>query len=242
MLITSVVLPSPDPGRLVSFYSEVLGLPTAGSVVTAGHSTIRVVDGPTAPGSHHLAFSVPLGKVPATRTWLANRAELLVRDGRDLFTFDPPFGPAESLYFADPDGSVLELIGRDGPSPAAGSGFDPIVDITGVAEVAIPVAAVPEAVDLLTTLWSLPPVLASPEFAAVGDRAGMFILVRPERPWFPTADRLPNLTPLAIDVDTGHSGGPRTLIFANQTTATATASVTERADQGRTTPLDGPRD
>lgn len=224
MILVSIMLPSPDPRRLADFYQDVLELPTrqVGDVfdVRVGQSTLRLSSGPDRDESHHLAFTIPTSKLPAAKTWLSDRVELLSRDGRTEFTFDPPFGPAVSVYFIDPDGSILELIARDWPVPGGGSNFDPVADIAVVGEAAIPITSVSDGVDQLGRLWGLQPILDSPEFAAVGDHHGMFILVKPQRPWFPTENQLPNTSPLTISVDLGTGLQVPPITFANGSVAT----------------------
>ena len=48
----------------------------------------------------------------------------------------------------------------------------------------------------------------------------MFILVAPERVWFPTNDRVPNAAPLAIDITTGGNAAGSSVRFSNHTVAT----------------------
>lgn len=225
MDITSLVLPSPDPRRLAMFYRETLRLPTTEVgdgvfEVMAGHSVLRVIAGPRLPGAHHLAFAIPTAKFASAKAWLGARTELLTREGQDEFEFEPPFGPARSVYFSDPDGTVLELIARRWPTPSEGDDFDPVGDIGGLAEIAVPVTSVRAAVEHLAQRLDLQAVLDGEEFAAVGDARGMFILVTPERAWFPTNDRVPNPAPLAIDITTSGNSDGSSVRFSNHTVAT----------------------
>lgn len=225
MNLTSLSLPSPDPSRLAAFYQETLGFPTKRVTdgifeVRAGHSLIRVVAGSATPGSHHFAFTIPMQKFATAKAWLAARTELLSREGRDEFHFDPPFGPARSIYFSDPDRSILELIARQWLKPSDRDHFDPVGDIAGIGEIAVPVTSVPDAVDQLTRQWKLQPVLDGRDFAAVGDAHGMFILVTPNRVWFPTDGKLPNAAPLDIGVRIDSLDRAKSVLFSNQTVAT----------------------
>lgn len=224
MLLTSVTLSSRHPHRLASFYEQTLHFPTrqvseASFKVKVGHSLLRLVNGPTGPGSHHLAFTIPAPKLAAAKAWLGARTELYVRDGQDQFHFDPPFGPADSVYFGDPDGSVLELIARAWPTATADDGFNPVGDIAGLGEVAVPVTSVQVAVQQLMQR-NLAPVLIGQEFAAIGDDHGMFILVTPERVWFPTEDRRPNSAPLQVRASVVQPDSAELIRFSNDTVAT----------------------
>jgi hypothetical protein len=224
MDFTQLTVPSANPARLATFYRELLQLPvttvTDGFNVTVGRTHLHVTGGPDTGRSHHFAFTIATARFASAKAWLTSRTPLLARDGQDEFHFDAPFGPADSVYFSDPDGSVLELIARDSAPNTDGGGFQPARDIVGLGEVAVPVASVPVAVEQLNRRWGLEAILSGPDFAAVGDHRGMFILATPNRPWLPTTDRLPNPTPLQVEATFERDVAP--FEFSNHTTATST--------------------
>ena len=218
MRIRRVRLESANLVETARFYAD-LGLPTTAGATSAqvqiGRTVLTLVSGPSAAtGAHHLALTVPREALPRARALLGAQAPLRSRDGIDQFHLDPPFGPADSVYVDDPDGTLLELIGRDRPHHH--DDVDLGRDVLGVGEVAIPVDSVPEAVDRLRSERGLDPVIDGAEFAAVGDHDGMIILVAPNRSWFPTEDRYPNPTPLVITID---AVGPP-MVFSNGTVLT----------------------
>ena len=204
MWINDVTLPSPSPADLGRWYAN-LGFPVSSAggdtlQVRLGRSTLHLVPGPPPTGSHHLAYSVPSAALTAAGEQVKGHAELLERDGVHEFHFDPPFGPADSIYFLDPDGSLVEFIGRERPHPF--KGFDASRDVISIAEAAAPVDSVPSAAADLREIRGLSTVLAGPDFAAVGDHDGMLIIVSGGRTWFPTDHLIPETTPLGITVDT----------------------------------------
>lgn len=203
MKITALTLPSPDPSGLSRFYAHfgfrVRTVDNGPPLIEIGHTRVTIIAGPPPSGSHHLALTIPSAVLTSAREHLAAQAAIRVHQGADQFHFEPPFGPADSVYADDPDGLLLELIARD--RPHRGHGFIATRDVLGVGEVAVPVESVPAAVDQLRRDRGLSAVLSGPEFAAVGDHDGMLILTTPDRIWFPTDDRRPELTPLAVQIE-----------------------------------------
>ncbi len=94
---------------------------------------------------------------------------------------------AESVYFADPAGNILEFIahhplrnGRPGP-------FSP-EDLLSVSEIGLVVPDTKDALDRLAEIDLAPFKPPYDSFAAVGDAYGLFIVVTPGRVWLPTED------------------------------------------------------
>jgi catechol-2,3-dioxygenase len=212
--IQHVRLESASLGKAARFYAD-LGLSTEVDATSAhvrvGRSVLTLVPGMRTTGAHHIALTVPSAVLPQARARLSTLTSLRARDGVDQFHLDPPFGPADSVYADDPDGTLLELIGRDRPHDH--DDVNLARDVLAIGEVAIPVESVPEAVNRLRGERGLDTVIDGAEFAAVGDHDGMIILVAPDRRWFPTDDRYPNLTPLQITID---AVGPP-IVFSNGT-------------------------
>src|SRR4029450_7709508 len=119
MLIRQVELPVSDALEAARFYGEVLDLPTqaGGAVVEVqvGLSGLLLVPGPVEPGAYHCAITVPKDRFAEAKTWLQERVSPLEREGLDEFTLEAPWN-SKSLYFAGPDGILLELIARHDPA------------------------------------------------------------------------------------------------------------------------------
>lgn len=189
MQITDVTIQTAHQDALHRFYADTLGLPVSdtgdGFVATIGATalTITHADSGTAP-AYHLAFTIPRNRLALAKTWLAARTPLLTdADGQDEFRFDS--WEATAVYFADPAGTIHELIAWESlPNDAEGP-FGP-GHLLCVSEVGLVVDDVPATVARLGELgfatyhddWS-------PDFAPVGDPTGRLIVVQTNRPWFP---------------------------------------------------------
>src|SRR4051795_7631562 len=171
MRITALTPAEPGPAALGAFHAQfglrVRTVYDGPPVIEIGRTRVTVTAGPRPSGAHHLALTIPFAALPFARERLAAQAPIRVHHGSDQFHFEPPFGPAGSIYADDPDGGLLELIARD--RPHRGNGFIPARDVMGVGEVAVPVESVPAAVQQLRSDRGLPALLNGPEFAAVGD-------------------------------------------------------------------------
>ncbi|MDG2523843.1 hypothetical protein P6166_00515 [Stenotrophomonas sp. HITSZ_GD] len=194
MRLLHLLLPSLDPAASAAFYRDVLELPVDGQRVRAGWSTIDLVPANGAVGCLHLAFNVPPPRFAAAAEWLAARVPLL-RDplGQARFRLEGAW-QSESVYFAGPDGAVLELIARralgegarrDGPFNGA--------EIQCLSEVGLPSADVAAVTRSLGNHFDARPLggEASDEFAPLGDHLGMLIVVERRRRWFPERRQLP---------------------------------------------------
>lgn len=193
MRLLHLLLPSLDPAASAAFYRNVLDLPVQGCRVRAGWSEIELVPAVDAVGCVHLAFNVPWPRFEAAAAWLAARVPLL-RDplGKARFPRDGAW-QSESVYFAGPDGAVLELIARrplggrirhDGPFSGA--------EIQCLSEVGLPSADVATVTRSLGNHFGAHPLApASAEFAPLGDHEGLLIVVASQRRWFPERRQRP---------------------------------------------------
>lgn len=193
MEITALTLPAADLGEVRSYYSEVLGLPLLedrGALeVPIGGTRVRFEPGTGAAAHDHLAFDIPAPRFADAKAWLRSRVELLALDGEDEFE-GPDGWNSRSLYFPGPAGSILELIARRDLPAVERPGPFTARDLLRVSEVGI---AVPDVLDAVAAASGAGlPVFGAgpdPEFTPVGDQAGLLVLVRPGRRWYPTDDR-----------------------------------------------------
>ena len=217
MLISQVELPVSNAVEAAHFYGDVIGLPTRtgdGVVeVDVGLSMLLLHPGPVKPGAYHCAITVPEDRFAEAKAWLQERVPLLERDGLDEFTLRAPWN-SQSLYFAGPDGILLELIARH-DLPASSSGRFSSADLLRISEIGLAVPDVPAAVGTLQNAFGLPVFgTAAAEFTPLGDHDGLLIVVRQGRPWFPTTTVTPSLGPLAVTVELP-SGGKSLALTAN---------------------------
>jgi catechol 2,3-dioxygenase-like lactoylglutathione lyase family enzyme len=178
------------------FYRDTLGLDTAleGStlVVQAGTTRLRFV--PAKGGAepmYHFAFMIPENKLDRTIEWMKGRAPLQPhRNGGIVFHFRR--WNAHSIYFFDPAGNLAEFIAHHELPTSAPGDFSP-KDILSTCEIGLVAPEVNSLRKELETHLGLTPFLsASPGFAPIGDRHGLFICVKEHRIWL--ASEIPALT------------------------------------------------
>lgn len=210
MRLSAVTLPVPDVSDAVSFFGGILGLPVESSdtaaLVHVGPTCLRFQASSEARSSHHLAITIPVGKLAAGKAWLRDKTHLLSLSGQDEFEGRRAWN-SRSVYFAGPHESVLELIERrelanSTPGPFSSS------DLLCISEVGIAVEDVLGTSEILKTEAGVLPYGGPPahDFAAVGDVHGLLILVSPGRPWLPTADRLVAAVPTSVTAYDGPTG------------------------------------
>jgi catechol-2,3-dioxygenase len=181
MRIQHLLLPSHDPQAATAFYRDVLQLPLRNGALQAGWSRIQLVQAKQAAGSLHLAFNVAHARLQS-----------------------------QSVYFAGPDASVLELIARR----PLGLHTEHDGDFSGsqiqcLSEVGLPCSDVAAVTARIHAQFAATP-LAAPEegFAAVGDHHGLLILVADQRRWFPQNRQLPSAAGVQIRVQCAQACTP----------------------------------
>lgn len=211
MHLTRISLPVRDATVVATFYADVLGLSVrrrGGTVLaTVGSTELELRESlPATAGVHHLAFTVPTGKLTAGKLWLHDRAALLTLDGQDEFETSPSWN-ARSVYFEGPEGTVLELIERRDLDNATPGSFSS-ADLLSVSEVGISVPDVQAVAGQLSSDAGIHPYGGAPgdAFAAVGDVHGLLILVTEGRPWFPTVDRVAAVAPTSVEASGARVG------------------------------------
>lgn len=203
MRITRITLPSIDVDACLAFYRDVMQLRTLNHTVQVGWTRIDIVPAAEDTGSVHLAFNIPRNRFAAACAWVAERA-MLLRDpmGEERFHLDGAW-QSDSVYFAGPHGSVLELIARhpldlDGPRNAPFHGQE----IACVSELGLPTSDVPGLVRSLVTRMGIQPFGdISDAFAPMGTHEGLLIVVDRRRLWFPELRQPPGAKGVAATLD-----------------------------------------
>jgi catechol-2,3-dioxygenase len=194
------------------FYTEGLGLPITEAtpqrlalqadetLLTWQHSTEPL------PGVYHFAFNVPTHQFASAKARVAARVPLIRdRAGADDFHFED--WDAHAFYFYDPAGNIVECIARHTLNNARSEAFD-ARQLLCVSEVGIAVESVPASVQALTASLGVQPYLGgSADFTPLGDEAGLLILVRRERQWFPDTGQ--PAVPLPIQIIVQNSADAR---------------------------------
>lgn len=127
-----------------NFYSNILALPTeltsSGMLVHAGSTEILFTRAPSGfDGAYHFAFNIPQNQYQAARQWVTARIPLLKdKTGKEDFHSDS--WNADSVYFPDASGNVLEFIARHSLNNPVDGDFD-ASNILNVSEIGLPSAA-----------------------------------------------------------------------------------------------------
>ena len=195
MKITEVVAEAQDLKQLAEFYGQRLGLVTHSSdhelQITIGYTLLRFVQG----GAHryHLAFNIPHNQLEAAADWLP------VPKLQDKF-FQFEAWQAESLYFLDPAGNILEFIARrplDNPSERP---FGP-QSLLCISEVGVACDSVRELAAQLQEPFFHD--FGSDLFVAAGDDEGLIVFVKTGRIWYPDTGVEAAPTPLLVRMEGG---------------------------------------
>jgi catechol 2,3-dioxygenase-like lactoylglutathione lyase family enzyme len=187
-----------------ALYAEAFGLVArrddGALVVEIGDARLVLAAGEPTP--QHFAIRIPSASYADALGWLGERAELLTgEDGDPAFAFSD--WNADSAYFADPDGNIVELIAHhDLPEPYTPP-FGPSA-LLGICEAGMPVADVGAFLDELERRTGARRWSGDREtFAAAGTKAGSLIVVRSGRVWYPTDSAAATRPPLAVETDAG---------------------------------------
>ena len=139
---------------------------------------------------YHFAINIPYNKVEEGGEWIRKHAELIWIEDYQSEVAEFSNWKARSVYFIDPGGNIVELIGRKNFREDSPGGFHS-GDLLAVSEIGIvypaadfhiKVEALKKKLDL--DYFSKQPPL--PSFVALGNDEGLFILAPENRPWYPT--------------------------------------------------------
>lgn len=195
MRITELTLASGFIEELRDFYIQRLGfteVPAAAGenkqsfTLQAGHSRLSFVTG-AEDARYHFAFNIPYNCVGRAMKWLEKKRVHLVEEKRGqgaMVQF--PNWKAQSIYFFDPAGNIVELIGRQPLPPTEKDGFDASY-ITGVSEIGAAFDDVNAVRQWLNSVHGIPDFIRQPhsaDFSALGDDEGLLLLVPVDRDWF----------------------------------------------------------
>lgn len=202
MLITHLELATPDPAGLSSFYTDTLGLDLvvnepAEFAVTVGASRLAFAQSLT-DHCYHFAFSFPISQFNSAKAWLKDRTELAT-DNKGQDEFESASWKSRNFYFFDPAGNILEFIARTDQLQPPSTEFSP-QSLIAVCEIGLATPTVPATVARLHTELGLG-VYDGPgndSFTAVGDDAGLFIVVKENRIWYPDTGLPATLNPTRV--------------------------------------------
>jgi catechol 2,3-dioxygenase-like lactoylglutathione lyase family enzyme len=136
---------------------------------------------------YHFAFNVPVRRFSDAFEWVESKLEILPIEGSLPIAAYPRWN-AQSFYFYDNNGSILECIVRfDLPDEPSGPLFSP-ADFLEISEIGIPSTDVETRVAEFQGMGIplFPPGPRLPEFSPMGDNRGLLLVVEEGRPWIPT--------------------------------------------------------
>lgn len=188
-----------------AYYRDVLMLPVEASDasvrVTAGASVIEFVPGdPAQKPFYHFAFTIPENQLESALAWLEPRCSILnIRDTPEKIMRFKSWN-AESFYFNDPAGNILEFIVHHDLANGVPGPFD-AKHILWQSEIGLVVPDVPAAekqiADTLGLRYYIDHALV---FAPIGDARGLLIVVKKDRVWLPTLDVHADVFPAEVEL------------------------------------------
>lgn len=208
MLLKEIRLQTNNLSALYNFYKEVLELDTFYSgeksiTVTAGKSGLIFEEANADINPfYHFAFNIPSNKFEEAFEWMKQKVDLLWLDDYKGYIADFVNWHAKSFYFLDPAGNILELIARFDLNDNIDEKFSSNL-IRNISEIGLvfPQNSFQHEVDKILTQYHLPyfdkqPPL--PQFKAVGDDEGLFVIVPENRVWFSTKNKTSQIFPMHI--------------------------------------------
>ncbi len=208
MEINEVILLTDKLAEVKDFYTAELGLALLKASkdevsFQAGTSVLTFQQSQTA-AYYHFAFNIVPGLFLQAHLWAQQRFKLLTFEDNTVIHF--PNWNANSLYFMDTAGNILEFIARYDLTPSAKSAFDPTC-ILNISEIGIVTDPVPVTQQLLQNDFGLSVFhrqQPTAEFCPMGDDNGLLIVVTQHRNWFPT--QLP-CRPFSVQVKFTNNAG-----------------------------------
>lgn len=207
MNIVRLELLTADLQTQQDFYASVLGLPvnltSSGLDMKAGQTELLFTQAPPDfDGAYHFAFNIPENQFGAAKGWISNRVPLL-RDASGSDEFPAESWNADSVYFKDAAGNVLEFIARHNLKDTVDGDFDGS-QILCVSEIGLPSEDVLAFANELCTRLGLYVFRQQPNenFTPVGDEHGLLILPAKGRIWKPDSGVPAKLLPISVQGET----------------------------------------
>ncbi|MFJ5713073.1 VOC family protein [Neobacillus sp. NPDC093127] len=131
---------------------------------------------------YHFAINIPSNKLEKAKAWITERGvELNIEDDKDEVFFQS--WNANSIYFEDPAGNIVELIARHN-LPNAREGKFTSDDMLNVSEIGIAREQVLPLVRVLNEKGIPSWREEDEDFTPVGNEEGLIIVVKRGRPWY----------------------------------------------------------
>lgn len=207
MKITEIHLQTSKLDELKLFYGDLLNFKVEFTspdniILHTGQTRIVFKHADINDPFYHFAFTIPSNKINEAYNWLKQRVELLWIPDYNSFIADFINWNAQSVYFKDPAGNIVEFIARFDLQDHESANFS-AEQIRSVSEIGLvfPYETYSKNNQAILSEYSLTyfskhPPLAS--FSAIGDEEGLLISVPEGRAWYPTSGDLAGIYTMKI--------------------------------------------
>lgn len=205
-MIESLTLHTSSLHRTRLFYHQTLELPIIAEndesiTFRAGRTKLVFAETTHNKPYYHIAFNVTNHRFSDSFEWINSKLDILPVDGLPIALY--PNWNAQSFYFYDNNGSILEFIARFDLPYISDEPFS-VADIREVSEIGLVTEDVPALTKKLLELgipyYEKGPRL--PDFVAMGDAYGLLLVVQRGRCWVPV-HKTARLFPLSLTTDEG---------------------------------------
>lgn len=192
MHIKQVILKTHSLQRTKLFYHKTLELDIIKETeeaisFRAGDTTLTFEEMKEEKPYYHIAFNIVNNKFSDSFEWLNSKLDILPVDDEMLIAGYDDWN-AQSFYFYDNNGSILEFIVRFDLPYQSDEEFSPKC-IKEISEVGLVVDNVPDTAEMLKFEYDIPYFSKGPrlhDFIAMGDDYGLLLVSQSKRNWVPT--------------------------------------------------------
>lgn len=192
MKIQEIKLYTTDLKETKTFYTSLLNFSIVNEEATlltlkVGDSLLTFIQTDIATNVYHFAFNIAINHLEQAITWSNKHLDLLKSPSNTIITTFETWN-ADSIYFTDNNGNILEFIARYDLNNRSEKAFTP-KEVLNISEIGIVTTApikLAEELIVVNNLKYFSKTKPTPEFLALGDDEGLLILVTPNRKWYPT--------------------------------------------------------
>ncbi|MDR2224113.1 MAG: glyoxalase [Flavobacteriaceae bacterium] len=192
MYIVNLDIETNQLDKSKQFYTKVLDFEileesTNSFAVQAGETILTFKEVQEVVNVYHFAFNIPSNQLQNALTWAKQHLDLIENiEGNLVTTFEA--WKAQSIYFTDNNGNILEFIARADIQLNVNGDFSP-TQITCISEIGVVVDEPIAQAEKLIRKYNLSyfdKAKPTEQFLALGDDQGLLIMVTPNRNWYPT--------------------------------------------------------